>query len=423
MMNNWLIYLLKVNMVMTVLYLCYRPVRNHPNLKMRRGCLWLCLILSFILPLIHRYFTIAFTTIPACVLPMGLAHFTTLQNTYRQLESEQNVKIFSLVIQGIYAVVLGVLLAKFLSAIVLQWKKTRSARTFEMAGKGLKILKGNGGPFSFGRRIYVFEDTLGDEGLNLMIRHEQAHVDGLHTLDTLIFEFTKTVCWFNPFAWMQTKTMRYLLECIADRKTVETTSEKSAYLTLLLKNLTMEVNPVCSSFYGRSQWQRVNFLVMDQNEKKKRFLLFLLAAVMILFFGICQKRIAGGCDLFSPSTYIAKSHTMPEFILTMKGCSKSSSIVLTKWNKKLSSYFLDKLQDNSNANIEMMDFKLPVWQEDKIPSVSYFNERKSDCYVVKMIRNRSNKNDVFTINITQFQRIKSSRSWAQCGEKYFILRI
>ena len=423
MMNDWLIYLLKVNMVMTVLYLCYQPVRNHPNLKMRRGCLWLCLVLSFILPLIHRYFTIAFTNIPASVLPMGLAHFTTLQNTYRQLESEQNVKIFSLVIQGIYAVVLGVLLAKFLIAIVLEWRKTRSAKTFEMAGKGLKILKGSGGPFCFGRRIYIFEDTLQEAGLNLMIQHEQAHVDGLHTLDILVFEFTKIVCWFNPFAWLQTKAMRYLLECTADRKAVETTSEKSAYLTLLLKKLTKEVNPVCSSFYGRNQWMRMSFLLMDQNEKKKRFLLFLLAAVMILFFGICQKRIAGGCDLFSPSTYIMKSHTMSESRLIMKGYSKSSSFVLTKWNKKLPSYFLDKLQDDSNANIDMKDFKLPVWQEDKIPAVSYFNERTSDCYVVKMIRNCSNNNDVFTINITQFQRIKNSRSWAQCGEKYYILKI
>jgi hypothetical protein len=89
----------------------------------------------------------------------------------------------------------------------------------------------------------------------------------------------------------------------------------------------------------------------------------------------------------------------------------------------LPSYFLDKLQDDSNANIDMKDFKLPVWQEDKIPAVSYFNERISDCYVVKMIRNCSNNKAVFTINITQFQRIKNSRSWAQCGEKYYILKI
>ena len=162
---------------------------------------------------------------------------------------------------------------------------------------------------------------------------------------------------------------------------------------------------------------------MDQNEKKKRFLLFLLAAMMILFWGICEKRMAGGCDLFSPSTYIVKSETMPKSLLTKKGYSKSSSFVLTKRNKKLSSYFLDKLQDNSNANIKMMDFKFPVWQEDKVPLIQYFNERKSDCYVVKMIRNISNGNDVFAITITQFQRVKSSKSWVQCGEKYFILKI
>ena len=64
--------------------------------------------------------------------------------------------------------------------------------------------------------------------------HELAHAKQWHTLDVLISEMVTIICWFNPFAWLIKREVRYNLEYLADQDVITAGYDAQSYQYHLL---------------------------------------------------------------------------------------------------------------------------------------------------------------------------------------------
>ena len=96
------------------------------------------------------------------------------------------------------ALLLGRLLVQLLSLARLH----RAARPAgPPGGMAYRQLAGGGGPFSFGRTIYLNPaQHVAPAELAAVLAHEQAHVRQGHTLDVLLAHVATAVFWLNPAA-------------------------------------------------------------------------------------------------------------------------------------------------------------------------------------------------------------------------------
>ncbi|TPG65556.1 M56 family metallopeptidase [Hymenobacter nivis] len=131
------------------------------------------------------------------------------------------------------ALLLGRLLVQLLSLARLH----RAARpALAPGGMAYRQLAGGGGPFSFGRTIYLSPaQHPAPAELAAVLAHEQAHVRQAHTLDVLLAHVATAVFWLNPAAWLLRRALLDNLEYLADAATLRTGLDRRAYQYSLLR--------------------------------------------------------------------------------------------------------------------------------------------------------------------------------------------
>ncbi|WP_380266438.1 M56 family metallopeptidase [Hymenobacter caeli] len=131
------------------------------------------------------------------------------------------------------ALLLGRLLVQLLSLARLR-RTTRAA--MGPGGVAYRALPGVGGPFSFGRTIYLNPaQHPAPAELAAVLAHEQAHVRQAHTLDVLLAHVATAVFWLNPAAWLLRRALLDNLEYLADAATLRTGLDRRAYQYSLLR--------------------------------------------------------------------------------------------------------------------------------------------------------------------------------------------
>lgn len=84
-------------------------------------------------------------------------------------------------------------------------------------------------PFSFLRWIYVHSESHSRRELAQILKHEDVHVRELHTLDVLLAEFCRILCWYNPAVLLLNRAVKDNLEFGVDRKLIHTGIDKVSY--------------------------------------------------------------------------------------------------------------------------------------------------------------------------------------------------
>lgn len=89
-------------------------------------------------------------------------------------------------------------------------------------------------PFSFLRHMYVHKPMHNDSALANILEHEAVHVEGRHTLDTLLAELLLACCWYNPFFWILRYAIRQNLEFLTDEEVLGQGVNRQQYQYALL---------------------------------------------------------------------------------------------------------------------------------------------------------------------------------------------
>ncbi|SFC52905.1 TonB-dependent outer membrane receptor, SusC/RagA subfamily, signature region [Parapedobacter composti] len=173
------------------------------------------------------------------------------------------------------------------------WYLHRGSRSAVWRLFRFRQVSGAVAPFSFWRNIYVNPHQHGEVELGEIFRHEQVHIDELHTADMLVAEVCSVLCWFNPGAWLVRHAVHENLEFITDRRVLRSGADRKAYQHSLLR----------VGQYGQSQplvGNRFNFKslkrrIMMMNKKESsalnlgRYLLAIpVIAVLVLVFTVSR---------------------------------------------------------------------------------------------------------------------------------------
>jgi len=90
-------------------------------------------------------------------------------------------------------------------------------------------------PCSFFRWIFLPHSILQNKNtLTRILRHENTHIRQLHTIDVLLGESMAALCWINPLSWLLLKEIRLNLEYMADKAAIPDEQERKTYQYLLL---------------------------------------------------------------------------------------------------------------------------------------------------------------------------------------------
>lgn len=118
----------------------------------------------------------------------------------------------------------------------LAWRCERDT----IGGTRVCSLPAPSAPFSFLRWIFIYPPAHTKEETMEILAHERAHVSRWHSVDVLLGELTCAFCWFNPAAWLLLREMRDNLEYLADRQALREGVDRRHYqyhlLGLSLKN-------------------------------------------------------------------------------------------------------------------------------------------------------------------------------------------
>ncbi|WP_298311167.1 M56 family metallopeptidase [uncultured Aquimarina sp.] len=146
----------------------------------------------------------------------------------------------------------------------------------------------NHAPYSFWNRIFINPNQYNPDTYLQILKHEQMHITGKHSLDMLLVELLVTVQWFNPFAWLYRKAIDNNLEYLTDNGMLTKGEDKEVYQMNLLKVSTPDMPTGLATNYNQSFLKK---RIIMMNSKKstaksgwKYLIIIPLLAITVLSF-------------------------------------------------------------------------------------------------------------------------------------------
>jgi Zn-dependent protease with chaperone function len=185
---------------------------------------------------------------------------------------------------AVYGLGTAALLLRLLGQVLSLGLVRRRSRPAVVLGQPVRVLAGAGGPFSFGRTIYLSEATLADAAsLPAVLHHEQAHVRQRHTLDALLAQLATALAWPNPAAWLLRRALLDNLEYLADHAALRTGLDRRAYQYDLLRQQVGTVPAPALAFHFSFSTLKNRITMLNQPASATRQLgRYLLAAPLLM---------------------------------------------------------------------------------------------------------------------------------------------
>ena len=225
----FLLYLLQINIALSLLYLCYKVLFSQNTFFGLRRLILISIVLFST--------TYPWYDIPD-IDPIIPAHLQiTLPEVLYSMEETVPQKAFD--IYTLIAYLYGGICSLFLLRMFLRIAsiiKLRANGKLRIIGEShIIVCDENIQPCSFFRWIFLPHSILQNKNtLTRILRHENTHIRQLHTIDVLLGESMAALCWINPLSWLLLKEIRLNLEYMADEAAIPDEQEKKTYQYLLL---------------------------------------------------------------------------------------------------------------------------------------------------------------------------------------------
>ncbi len=235
-MDNLLIYLFKVSVGTTLLYICYLLLFSKDTFYVRNRIL---LILILLLPII----------LPAVKIPI-VSESSFATDTAESLDNillpvaSSGVNIpgiatepfdFFRLFVWIYLTISGLFFLRCVISVIVTLRiiKRGAVRNNQFPKIVITDLKLS--PFSFFPYIVIPAEYDNSENYNDVLNHETAHVRQGHTFDLLLSEILIAIQWFNPFVWLIKRSIILNHEYLADHISISRHKDIKEYQLRLLR--------------------------------------------------------------------------------------------------------------------------------------------------------------------------------------------
>ena len=141
--------------------------------------------------------------------------------------------------------------------------------------------------YSFYRWIVVPRNIFSRADFQMILDHENVHLNQKHTFDLLIIELVSAVFWFNPLIKRLQKDININLEYIVDEEMIGQ-HERVAYQKSLIGIQSTQQLALTSAFNTSDLKKRILHINAKKSTKMKRLKLLLTAPALAAFFAMFQ---------------------------------------------------------------------------------------------------------------------------------------
>jgi hypothetical protein len=293
-MPTLLLYLLKANVALVLFYLAYHLVlRKLTFYHLNRLFLVFGIMFSAVYPLVDltelfsRHEELAAVQSYAVVIPVW---------TSTAIPEQAAAFDYWLIPVALFWFGCGLMLLRLIVQFISLYRIHRASVPASYQGVDFRKVKGIDEAFSFWKTIYLNPAQHQSPELESILRHEQIHVNGWHTLDVLLAELSTVFYWFNPGVWLMKKAMKENLEFIADQHVVNAGVDRVAYQYLLLKVVGATQPQIANQFNFPSLKRRIAMMNKMPTSKTNRLRLLvvlpLVTVLLVAFRSASQDDIA-----------------------------------------------------------------------------------------------------------------------------------
>jgi hypothetical protein len=299
-MENLIMYLLKANVVLSILFLFYlMMLKNDKSFKQNRFYLLCSLMLSLLLPLlpelssphlepIQRQLTTA-NPLKGLYTTIGNSQAVTKPVTTAYVAVNQGFTPPSLmqILAGVYLLIS----ASFLTVSIIKVLKISILikNTNKQYTNGIYYCAYDGpAPFSFFNYLVINKQLFNDNELRQIIAHENVHIRQWHSIDILFAEVVHAILWINPLLLYLKRCIKLNHEYIADAEVINSGVDKKDYqLSILHSSLKLHHTYQLTNLYSSSKIKlRIKMMNLKKASNvtayKYAFVLVLVAASYFL---------------------------------------------------------------------------------------------------------------------------------------------
>ena len=227
-MTDFLIYDLKVAVLIVVFYMFYRLMLSRETFhRVNRIVLLLTAVASFVLPLcvitIHE--TVTLQAVPS----------VEVGDVQMQVVSEEAIPLWQVVLPGLYIIGVVIVMGYTLWSILKVMSLIKQSEQHPEADGIIVCVTGNAdvAPFSWMRYIVMNRSDYEAQDAAILA-HERGHIRLKHSYDVLLVDMLTALQWFNPAMWMLRQDLRAIHEYEADGEVLSQGINARQYQYLLI---------------------------------------------------------------------------------------------------------------------------------------------------------------------------------------------
>ena len=268
-------YIIKSALTLALLYTCIMPLLEKETFhRLNRIIVLGCLLLSFIIPLIH--FTGGTNqTIDMVRQAVQLPEILIDGNTNKQT-------VWSLTDILICIYTLGVVAMSSLTAIQtlsLILRLRRCKHIADNKGNVIVLTDYATSPFCLFHYIVISHDDYANNRC-FVLTHEQEHIRLRHYIDLIILQFATIIQWFNPFVWLIGKNLKAIHEFEVDEAVLNKGIDATQYQKfLVVKAVGNRLQPFANNLNKESLKRRI--IMMNQKKSNKWMMLKALFVIPV----------------------------------------------------------------------------------------------------------------------------------------------
>ncbi len=294
-MTPFILYFIKVNVALAVLYLFYKLLFSKDTFfGLRRLMLILIYITAFTYPL--------FKFSSRIITDSGSVTGQVINTLYKKVLPEITVFGNATTEPTAYSWVMMLLAGIYITGVIflsmrtlMEIRKTgtilRHSKKTEIDGIRVCLADTEQEPYSFFKWIYIYPDRHSAKEMKEILIHEQTHVRELHSADILLAQIAIIICWINPFAWLIRSEIRINHEYLADRKVIANGYDKKTYQYHLLglEHTQLAAANLYNNFSVLPLKNRIKMLnrKRTRNIMRSKYLMFIPVAALLVLFSNC----------------------------------------------------------------------------------------------------------------------------------------
>lgn len=284
-MINWVNYIIESTLVLALLLLFYQWVLSKEKcITYNRYYLLLAAAASILIPFISLPFT-AFQSSKTILEPLyEIPAIISQVTTFSEYDNSGIDSFFTFIV---LAYLLGVVIVSF-SLLIKLYKlfaliKSSNVLSIHPTYKVI-LTHGKLPSFSFYNYLFINQLNKTEKELDVILKHEGAHISQKHSIDILLIEFYKIIFWFSPLSYQLAKAVRLNHEYLADNSVLKSSDKRSYINTLLNQIYVNTISNVVHYFGLHSTEKRINMIRKNINWSAFYKPYFSIPFVSILFF-------------------------------------------------------------------------------------------------------------------------------------------